>query len=431
MKDDGTPAPRFVLVVLFLLHLLPFATRPALIGGDEPHYALLAHSVATDLDLNLSDEYADVAAGSPAAGQRRAGDRLEPHSRSVGGAELFAHPIGLPLLTAPFLAVQQRMAPGSAPDLLLGMITEFVTFAALLAGWWLVERFCGSGREAALVVFGGYFSSPLWYYSRTFFTEPYIWSWCVLALAALAVRRFALAALLLALALAMKETALLLVLAILCGVLLRFGIRRAVVVAAGPAVFGVLFLVKNLMVAGTPFVPFQPFELGRPLEGAVGLLFDPAHGLLWFAPLLTFAGIGWVLRPGDPDARQLRVLSLLAFAAWFALTAAWARWDGGSCYGPRLLLPVLPALVVPLLQLRERFRGRAAQWGFALLFLAGFVVNWCAALDPFLAFWEAPAHTLVAKDALPAGAGLLAGGGLLYALGRFTESRTQKLKIEN
>src|SRR5207245_11324016 len=31
------------LAVLSCLHLLPFVMLPALIGGDEPHYALMAH----------------------------------------------------------------------------------------------------------------------------------------------------------------------------------------------------------------------------------------------------------------------------------------------------------------------------------------------------------------------------------------------------
>ncbi len=44
------------LVVLFLLHIFPFVGRPALIGGDEPHYALMAHSMAMDRDLELEDD---------------------------------------------------------------------------------------------------------------------------------------------------------------------------------------------------------------------------------------------------------------------------------------------------------------------------------------------------------------------------------------
>lgn len=402
------------LLGLFLLHLLPFASRPALIGGDEPYYALMAHSIATDLDVDLSDEYAQVAAGSKAAGRKRAGQPLEPHDRPIGDRQVVIHAVGLPLLTAPLIAIQQLLAPGSAPDILLGSVTLLVTFAALLSGWWLVWRWIGSSREAALVVFGAYFSSPLWYYSRTFFTEPYIWSWCVLAIAALALQRFGLAALFLALAPAMKETALILVLAILWGCAARFGIRKAAVVAIGPAVFGVLFAIKNIWVAGTPFSTFFPFELGRPLEGALGLLFDPSHGLLWFAPLLTLAAIGWFLR--DQNNPPLGAISLAAFLAWFGLTAAWANWWGGSCYGPRLMLPALPALVVPLLQIQRR--ARAARPYLAVLFLAGFVVNWCAAGDPFTAFWEAPAAQLVGKNALSAVIGALAGVGLVYALAR-------------
>jgi len=47
--------PVGLIVAALLLHLLPFVSRPALIGGDEAHYALAAHSVGTDHDLDLTE----------------------------------------------------------------------------------------------------------------------------------------------------------------------------------------------------------------------------------------------------------------------------------------------------------------------------------------------------------------------------------------
>ena len=53
---------RVQLVALLILHLLPFIGRPALIGGDEPHYALMAHSIAeTSFTLTLLAIAAGVA----------------------------------------------------------------------------------------------------------------------------------------------------------------------------------------------------------------------------------------------------------------------------------------------------------------------------------------------------------------------------------
>ena len=119
---------------------MPLLSRPALIGGDEPHYALMAHSLAVDGDLDLEEDYRRFEAGLPAAGRKIAGWRLDRHLLDVGGRpgaqavastgtasvvvaacrhsrrrsagrRVFGHPLGLPLLAAPLLALAERLAP--------------------------------------------------------------------------------------------------------------------------------------------------------------------------------------------------------------------------------------------------------------------------------------------------------------------------------
>lgn len=439
-------APVFLLAGAFLLHVLPFAVRPALIGGDEPHYALIAHSIATDGDVDLADDYDAVAGGSKAAGRKHAGKALDRHVRIVNGREIPNHPLGLPALAAPLVAVQQAVAPGSAPDILLGLLTLAVTFAAVVAGSRLVWRFTGSLRRTALVVFATYFATPLWFYSRTFFTEPWTWAWGALAVAAIAVpsgmharspldgsaqphdpagtgaggtpalTRLVLTALLLALALAMKESALLVVAPILVATWILRGFRAAAVLAVGPAVFAVVFVVKNLVVSGTAWTTFQPFVWGDPLAGSYGLLVDPARGLIWFAPVIVAAALGWFREGADRRAAVLLATSGAIFAGYFAVSAAWGDWGGGSGWGPRLLVPALPALAIPLARipwLRERAPVRI---GFLLLALAGFIVNWCAATDPFTAFWGAGAADLVEKNPWNAVSGLVVGATALWLI---------------
>lgn len=413
----ATPAttarlPRSTLALLLALHLLPFATRPALVGGDEPHYALAAHSLATDRDLVLADEYADVAAGSRAAGRKRAGDRLDAHTRAVAGRELFRHPVGLPLLVAPLVATQQAIAPGAAPDLLFGGLGLAATFAALLAGWRALTRHLGRAGEAALWAFGGYLSSPLWFYSRTFFTEPYTWAAAVGAVAAQAAGRVALASLLLGVTVLLKETAAILAAVCVLGAAVRQGGRAAALLAVGPAVAAAGFVAKNLLLGVPPLTTFQPFDLGEPLRGAAGLLVDAAHGLVPFAPLLALGTLGWFAGRWRRHDAPLRVATLAAFALYFALSAAWADWRGGSCYGPRLLLPAMPALVVAAAHLATAERPRLRRLAGAL-FVAGFTVNALAALDPRTAFWGAGAGALLAARPVVTAAMALAGAGLL------------------
>lgn len=394
-----------LIVTALLLHMLPFASRPALIGGDEPHYALMAHSVAVDGDFELRDDYAAVRGGAPFAGRKRAGQSLDEHIRSVNGHEIFSHPVGLPVLIAPLIAVQQAIAPGSAPDLLLGLSTLAVTFAALLCGWSLLRRYVADHRAAAVAAFGVYFSSPLWFYSRTFFTEPYTWSFAVIALWCLAERRVVPASLLLGLTLAMKETALLLVLPIIAATAFTLGIRSALVLMMGPVLYAGLFVWKNLVLAGTPFSTFQSFSVGQPLAGAAGLLFDGTHGMLWFAPLLFVGLIGAAVPPRHRANMIILICGAAAFLAYFVVSAAWVDWRGGSSYGTRLLLPVFPLLALPVARLY--MRSGNARVLLAVTFSAGFVVNWCAAVNPFTAFWGISAGELVRTNAVDAAAGVI------------------------
>jgi hypothetical protein len=150
-----------VIVPLLALHVLPFACRPALIGGDEPHYALAAHSIAVDRDIDLANNYREVAEGSNAAGRKFAGTELDRHIRTRHGRSVFMHPIGLPALLAPLVWLQQRLVPGSPPDLVLGGASLTISFLALLAGWSAIRRYTDDRRLGAFVVLGIYFSTPL------------------------------------------------------------------------------------------------------------------------------------------------------------------------------------------------------------------------------------------------------------------------------
>lgn len=125
------------------------------------------------------------------------------------------------------------------------------------------------------------------------------------------------------------------------------------------------------------------------------LLFSLQHGFVWFAPLALVGISGWLFCDRGKE-RIVAALALAATAAWFCVAAAWVGWEGGSCYGPRLLVPVIPIAGAGLYPLLRRFR-RARFIAIAAT-LAGVVVNGAAAIDPFTAFWEASAIALVIKN---------------------------------
>jgi hypothetical protein len=415
-----------VLLPLLLLHILPFAMRPALIGGDEPHYALAAHSLAVDGDIDLVNNYREVLEGSSAAGEKHAGDELDQHIRQRFGRTVFVHPIGLPAMLAPLVWLQQKIAPGSAPDILLGGATLTITFLALLAGWSVVRGSAGDARLSAFVVLGIYFSTPLWFYSRTFFTEPYIWSFIVLAIAGIFHSHVVAAGFALGLAFLMKESAALIVVPVMVVAWRRYGFRRASLLSIGTGAAVVVFLVKNKLVYGAALATYQPFVTGSLLEGLVGVVFDLEHGVLWFAPLVFAAAVGWFLPPYRKDSLTSELgLSLVCVAAFYVMTALWADFRGGACYGPRLMVPVLPLFVVPLL----RFWRSGGRWprGAALMAaLVGITIQVCAALDPFNAFWSVPISELLLGSWIDRLVGVLVAVVLLWRIAPLDRKRVRE-----
>jgi hypothetical protein len=248
--------------------------------------------------------------------------------------------------------------------------------------------------------------------------EPYTWAFAVLAVASLGRGRPGWAGVFLALCLAMKETALLLVVPVLAGALALQGLRPALVAALGPLAFGLAFVARNLALGSGPPATFVPFRVGDPAAGARGLLSDPAYGLLWFAPLLAVAMVGWALPPRDRRQGWLAACSFAVFAGYSALTACWVDPRGGSTYATRLLLPALPALAVPLARLAEALpRGWAASV-LGGLGAVGFAVAGAAAADPVAAFWSAPAARVIAGQPVASGAALVLAAVALGALWR-------------
>ncbi len=428
VRRPSRPSTLWPLALCITLHAVPFLSRPALIGGDEPHYALMARSIAVDGSLDPRPAYGRVEAGSAEAGRKFAGRPLDRHLAASGGRQVFTHPLGLPALAAPLVGLLAVVSPAAPPDLVLGGFTLTVTFLALLAGWDLLRDELGSVRDATILAFGLYFSTPLWYYSRTFFTEPYIWSFVVLGVWCVAKRRWLAASLMLGLACLMKETAVLLVVPVAVLVWRRQGLRSLARLAPFPLLFAAAYVVKNWIVYGEILATFQTYALGDPLSGAVGTLFDLRHGLLPFAPVLVLALAGSVGRgPARRPPDDANLVSLAAFLLWFAVTACWVDWRGGSCYGPRLMVPAILALAVPICRCWQRFAHERLYRvvSYALIVL-GFAVQWRAGTRPFAAFWGISVPELLTGAPIATLVGLAVGAALLRFLPRLAVATTSR-----
>ncbi len=82
---------------------------------------------------------------------------------------------------------------------------------------------------------------------------------------------------------------------------------------------------------------------GDPLRAALGLLVSPGKGLLWMAPAAVFAFAG-VRRARRSGQHGVALFVMLSFVAVFLPAVFLRGWHGAWTYGPRYLLPALPAV---------------------------------------------------------------------------------------
>lgn len=398
---------------------------PRVYSGDEPHYLLLVNSLLHDGDVDQANNYAAVHRGAGQAGKLFAGGPLDHHSSWYAGDRLLRwhevfeldprrwdrdaqgfprprvrpgisaqwlpqreysiRPVGLPVLVAAVLWPLRGtdwLEPACVLLSGLAMVAALLLFHALLGDYPVGPK----TRWAVTAV--AFLGTPAWHYGRTFFPEPFL---TALALGAygLILRRdraghALLAGLLLGAAVAIKPPMAVLAVPPALDALWRRGLGRAVwfslPVAAGVA----SVLAMNAYMHGSPFRQPQAWESSAGLEGFLGLWFSWNHGLLAFVPILPLALACW---PAFWQSRRRDALLLGGgFVLYYLLIALYGGWDGGFCYGPRHLVPVMPWLLVPLCLL-----GQQAQHGLvrgAAFFLGGLgiLINLVGAI-PYWSSW--------------------------------------------
>jgi hypothetical protein len=175
--------------------------------------------------------------------------------------------------------------------------------------------------------------------------------------------------------------------------------RRVVAYAAGVAMplSGLLLYNKVVFETWSGFTALQRTDAAHAggawqtpvLEGLLGILFSPSRGLFFYTPLALFALYGARRVFAQPGWARLRPLALAAIP--LVLTyAKWSNWWGGWCYGPRLLIDLLP---IACLLLAPALAGaRARPW-----LSAAFVV--CLGVSAFNAALGALAYDLFGWDA--------------------------------
>jgi len=253
-----------------------------------------------------------------------------------------------------------------------------------LAQW--LEYEPGVALGVALVVC---LATPLWVYSKTFFSEPLVaLAFVVATLAAVrgdqgSTAGWAICGAALGMAVLVKPVTL----AVLPAFLIYAASHRrrrgqALALVVGPLLLGILAVaLYNTIRFGSPLDTGYRTAAWNvpPWVGMYGLLLSPGKGLIWYCPSIVLGLAGWFLLA----RRQPRAAKLLGGVSSLYLLAhsAYNHWHGGGAWGPRLILPIVPLLVLPLAEwLQRSIHHNWVRLGLAAVLVAGFVVQLPAVL---------------------------------------------------
>lgn len=260
-------------------------------------------------------------------------------------------------------------------------------------------------------------------YSRTFFSEPLVTFWLLLAIYASLSYRFSstmrwgvLLGLALGLSIATKPQSIIAWPAFviyLLAVSFKDHIKKARLIWLGKTVlFGItgafapimLVLIYNyirfrnpLETGYTAILPPSYFQ-GAGLEAVYGFLFSPGKSFFLYAPptILGLMGTKILFKRYPLETLLLWILNIihLIFYSFFFVV-----WFGGGCWGPRYLTYIVPSMLLPAgayLESEEKTRN-FRKLVFILLFIIGFLVQFGAILTNFNTYYNldfGPHHSL-------------------------------------
>ena len=373
----------FVLLPLTVYFaFIPWSVSERRPDGDEPYYLLLTHSLAFDLDADLTDNYQrqDWLAFTDREMEPQPGDPVGPDG------ELYSrHNLTLPLLLAPAYRLAGRT----------GAVATMALLAALLC--WSTLRLArhpfADRPGQALVAYGALaLLAPTTLYATQIWVEVPAALLTTLAIdqaLSLANRsgRRSIAGIVAAAAglVLLKLRFTLLAVPVMALAAWRAPRARRWLGLGGIALAGALAVVLafNQLVFGHPLKIYRWRELlelyRQPpvdyLMGILGLGFDCAFGLLFVAPL--WAALLIPVSRNHGGRRDWATVAAAVFALYFVVLAPRTSWFGGFSPPFRYGYVILPALAIGLIPVLTRRHRPLVRTVLTTLLAATVVLTVC------------------------------------------------------
>lgn len=113
------------------------------------------------------------------------------------------------------------------------------------------------------------------------------------------------------------------------------------------------------------------FSLDFFLRDWLGYLLSFDRGIITFNPILIISFIGIFCVPNN-YRRSFMFIGVTAFV-WYLTMCFWVSWQGGFCWGNRLLVPIIPLLLLPLVFLK--FDSIFSKILFSLTLLGSIIIQ--------------------------------------------------------
>ncbi len=133
---------------------------------------------------------------------------------------------------------------------------------------------------------------------------------------------------------------------------------------------------------------FANFNLIQVLLRIYGQLFSPIKGLLFYMPIILLVAPG--LYYLGKKQFSIAIAITLTFLSLLGATSFYDAWYGGESWGPRLLLPVLPIIMIPIASLWDNFQQRRTHTLLFMLLMISSIMqlpvvtnNWWKGFLPF------------------------------------------------